>query len=404
MRVAAGSTDVSTLFDLGETPLTITDLDLYYTRVGSDMSSKADCDALANAHATHTDNSGYEVGGNLYRIDWPDEAFAIAAPQPREVVLTVKLADGTFVNQSYELNTVAADVVAIGGAAQSATDLKDFADTGYDPSTHKAAGIPNAAAGAKGGLPILDADTGLIVTGHGPAPATILPTGLTQLVQRAEPDNTGIGAIQTVTDKLAFGSEGQGPTYDVKATLDSETVQVSGLDNSVLDANSIKADALLAIAAEIVLSLGGADFEVTTDSLHEIAAAVGEGGVTVEAIRTEMETGVGALLPLIEDQTSQLQFAAGRVLADATTLETGYKVQTYTVVDSRGAAISDCHVLVTSEADGSGFIAAGYTDSQGYIRFIGQLSTEGNPVTYYMWRTKQGYDFTNPDTEVMPLV
>jgi len=35
---------------------------------------------------------------------------------------------------SIELQT--ADVRKIGGTAQSATDLKDFADTGYDPTTH----------------------------------------------------------------------------------------------------------------------------------------------------------------------------------------------------------------------------------------------------------------------------
>ena len=33
------------------------------------------------------------------------------------------------------------DVIQIGGVAQSATDLKDLADTGYDPSTHKVAGV-----------------------------------------------------------------------------------------------------------------------------------------------------------------------------------------------------------------------------------------------------------------------
>lgn len=32
-------------------------------------------------------------------------------------------------------------MVQIGGVAQSATDLKDLADTGYDPSTHKVAGV-----------------------------------------------------------------------------------------------------------------------------------------------------------------------------------------------------------------------------------------------------------------------
>lgn len=36
---------------------------------------------------------------------------------------------------------IAANVTQLGGAAQSATDLKDFADTGYDPSTHKVQGL-----------------------------------------------------------------------------------------------------------------------------------------------------------------------------------------------------------------------------------------------------------------------
>lgn len=36
---------------------------------------------------------------------------------------------------------IAANMTQIGGTAQSATDLKDFADTGYDPSTHKVQGV-----------------------------------------------------------------------------------------------------------------------------------------------------------------------------------------------------------------------------------------------------------------------
>jgi hypothetical protein len=34
-----------------------------------------------------------------------------------------------------------ADLTQMGGVAQSATDLKDFADTGYDPATHKVQGL-----------------------------------------------------------------------------------------------------------------------------------------------------------------------------------------------------------------------------------------------------------------------
>ncbi len=38
-------------------------------------------------------------------------------------------------------NIVGIDVAKLGGVAQSLTDLKDFADTGYDPSTHKVQGV-----------------------------------------------------------------------------------------------------------------------------------------------------------------------------------------------------------------------------------------------------------------------
>ena len=38
-------------------------------------------------------------------------------------------------------DTLPADVTQIGGDAQSATDIKDFADTGYDPETHKVGGV-----------------------------------------------------------------------------------------------------------------------------------------------------------------------------------------------------------------------------------------------------------------------
>ena len=38
-------------------------------------------------------------------------------------------------------DTLPVDVIQIGGGAQSATDLKDFADDGYDPSTNKVQGV-----------------------------------------------------------------------------------------------------------------------------------------------------------------------------------------------------------------------------------------------------------------------
>jgi len=52
-------------------------------------------------------------------------------------------------------STLAANVTQIGGVTQSATDLKDLADTGYDPVTHKVQGV-------------VLADTVTTLTGHTP--------------------------------------------------------------------------------------------------------------------------------------------------------------------------------------------------------------------------------------------
>lgn len=63
-----------------ETGVTITDLDLQYTRYGVSPASKVDATALAAINSVHGDNKMFEVDGTsspgLYRVDWPDAAFA----------------------------------------------------------------------------------------------------------------------------------------------------------------------------------------------------------------------------------------------------------------------------------------------------------------------------------------
>jgi hypothetical protein len=75
------------------TGATITDIDLVYTRTGADHVAKVDATALATVDAAHADNKAIEIDATsapgLYRIDWPDAAFASGA---REVILTVILA------------------------------------------------------------------------------------------------------------------------------------------------------------------------------------------------------------------------------------------------------------------------------------------------------------------------
>jgi hypothetical protein len=100
MNVTGGSVDVSTYFVLRlaatgveGTGLTIANMDLQYTRSGVAPTAKVDATALAAADTAHTDNYGFEIDATdqpgLYRIDWPDAAFAAGVKQ---VLLTVKVA------------------------------------------------------------------------------------------------------------------------------------------------------------------------------------------------------------------------------------------------------------------------------------------------------------------------
>lgn len=59
---------------------TITDLDLQFTRNGSAPAAKVDATALTAIDDPHADNKAFEVDGTssagLFRVDWPDAAFA----------------------------------------------------------------------------------------------------------------------------------------------------------------------------------------------------------------------------------------------------------------------------------------------------------------------------------------
>mgnify|MGYP005825802977 CR=1 FL=1 len=100
LNVTGGDTNVTTYFhmrltatDLGATGLTPTNFDLTYTRSGVAPTAKVDASALGSTDASHTDNGVIEVDSTdaegLYRVDWPDAAFAAGV---KEVILTVKCA------------------------------------------------------------------------------------------------------------------------------------------------------------------------------------------------------------------------------------------------------------------------------------------------------------------------
>jgi hypothetical protein len=142
-QILKGSTDVTRYVMLRdssagtpETGYTITNLDLQYTRNREEPAAKVDAVALSDQDDAHTDNRSIEIDGTsspgLYRVDWPDAAFATGADK---VILVVSGAGLDPAVEEIELvNFNHQDGVRLGLTA-----------------------LPAAAADAAGGLPISDA-------------------------------------------------------------------------------------------------------------------------------------------------------------------------------------------------------------------------------------------------------
>lgn len=137
MKVTPGSTDVTTYFVLRlaadgteATGLTITNIDLQYVRSGETPAAKVDASALAATNSAHADNSAIEIDSTdqpgLYRVDWPDAAFAAGV---REVILSVKCATVFTEHLRVELETLqTGDSFARLGAPAGASVSADIAD------------------------------------------------------------------------------------------------------------------------------------------------------------------------------------------------------------------------------------------------------------------------------------
>ena len=132
MKIPKGSTDVTTYLKLidpaagtPETGLTITDLDLTYVRDRA-AASKADATALAAVDSAHGDNKAFEVDGTntpgLYRVDWPDAAFAAGVDRVQLCV------NGAAIDPAYIEVELGAEI-GTDGKTLISTDAQDLSGT-----------------------------------------------------------------------------------------------------------------------------------------------------------------------------------------------------------------------------------------------------------------------------------
>lgn len=142
----AGSTDVSVVCravdSVDGTPETAFDhatagIDLKYRREGAANVDITEA-ALAALTTVHTDGGVEQIGNGYFRLDLPDAAVAAGASG----VLVHGVATGVVIIGCYiNLDPIPVDVRELAGDGQSLTDLKDFADAGYDPATNKVQGV-----------------------------------------------------------------------------------------------------------------------------------------------------------------------------------------------------------------------------------------------------------------------
>lgn len=130
------------------------------------------------------------------------------------------------------------------------------------------------------------------------------------------------------------------------------------------------------------VSAGAMTFKSKSSWQVSIAAGAWDVGVKYTFYGTES----GALNIQYSETVIEIGSAAG----------TGSSTLTYTLTtDPGGIPIADALVWVTTDIAGANTVASGRTDLLGVVVFYLDAGT------YYLWRRKSGYDFTNPDTEVV---
>jgi len=264
---------------------------------------------------------------------------------------------GDFSNQTDAVEairdaTLAANVMQIGGDAQSLADLKDLADTGYDPSTHKIQGVvttdtataatdvTNAVKVSAGtGAGQLDFTSGVVKSNLaqilGTAlteTATYLAAGFKKLFNVASPiftlasnNQTGDGYAKMTDSSAGFPYViGQVDKIDDAATIAPATAAIGSLVNRLTckDGNRTFDQTTDSLEAQVDIGVNvkamdadviGAS-ELAADAVAEIVAGILAGDWASAEAGAESATTVAAALALIRAAV------AGRIAISGTTL------------------------------------------------------------------------------------
>ena len=240
-----------------------------------------------------------------------------------------------------------------------------------------AGAIPNAVAGANGGLPTtngtkvnqtvdLSASQHVIVDSGTVTTLTNLPAVTTDWLTAA---GVKADAVTKIQSGLATGTN--------LATVDT-----------VVDAIKVKTDTI--VAASVISDavwdevLSGHTTAGTTGAALSAAGSAGDPWSTAVPGAYGAGTAGYVLGTNLDAKVSSAGGGAGGIS------------WTYTITDSiSGLPIADVDVWVSTDLSGANIIASGKTNQYGVATFMLDAGT------VYVWRQKTGVNFVNPDTEVV---
>ena len=184
----------------------------------------------------------------------------------------------------------------------------------------------------------------------------------------------GYGIYSHATDAAGRGFRVSGGLSDIDADLIIGTFE-GNLTGSV---GSLGAQAKLDVKAEAETAISDAALATAA------GLAATDANVTLILADTnslQIDWANGGRLDLLLDSAAAVGTGLGSI------------AYTYTLtISGTSNPISDCAVWVTTDALGADIVASGSTDDDGEIVFY--LDAD----TYYFWRKKSGYNFTNPET------
>lgn len=204
MQIKQGSTDITRYIVLkdsttgaAKTGYTITNLDLQYTRSRSAPAAKVDATALAATNSIHSDNKAIEVDGTsspgLYRVDWPDAAFASDSQDGMTVQLVVSGSGIHPAIEEIDLVTTLADDI-IDGSGQVTINMSQSVP---DPGTADTIGEALRSA-----IDLAGSDLTSLTTGFSASNPNNLNSYLKAMMSKAATVPSGVGTYSPATDSL----------------------------------------------------------------------------------------------------------------------------------------------------------------------------------------------------------